>query len=70
MLGTLEPEKKKNWKAHVVPLVHAYNCTRHNSTNQSPYFLMFGRQQKLPIDLAFGLITEKKENHTQHTFRK
>jgi transposase InsO family protein len=65
MLGTLEPEKKKNWNAHVGPLVHAYNCIRHNSTNQSPYFLMFGRQPKLPIDLAFGLITEKERKpHT------
>ena len=26
MLGTLEPEKKENGKAHVGPLVHAYNC--------------------------------------------
>jgi hypothetical protein len=67
MLGTLEPEKKKNWKARVGPLVHAYNCTRHNSTNQSPYFLMFGRQPKLPIDLAFGLITEKERKpHTKY----
>ena len=67
MLGTLEPEKKNNWKAHVRPLVHAYNCTRHNSTNQSPYFLMFGRQPKLPIDLAFGLITEKdRKPHTKY----
>jgi transposase InsO family protein len=67
MLGTLEPEKKKNWKAHVGPLVHTYNCTRHNSTNQSPYFLMFGRQPKLPIDLAFELITEKERKpHTTY----
>ncbi|KAL5011180.1 hypothetical protein ScPMuIL_011737, partial [Solemya velum] len=25
MLGTLEPHQKKDWKAHVGPLVHAYN---------------------------------------------
>jgi hypothetical protein len=67
MLGTLEPKKKRNLKAHVGPLVHAYNCTRHNSTNQSPYFLMFGRQPKLPIYLAFGLITEKERKpHTKY----
>ena len=67
MLRTLEPEKKKNWKAHVRPLVHAYYCTRHNSTNQSPYFLMLGGQPKLPIYLAFGLITEKERKpHTKY----
>ena len=58
MLGTLTPEQKRDWKMHVGPLVHAYNCTRHESTGQSPFFLMFGRQQRLPVDLAFGLDIE------------
>ena len=55
MLGTLEPHQKSDWKAHVAPLVHAYNCTRHESTNYSPYSLMFGRDPNLPVDLKFGL---------------
>lgn len=59
MLGTLGPKQKLNWKSHVSTLVHSYNCTRHESTGQSPYFLMFGRQPNLPIDIAFGLVKEK-----------
>ena len=55
MLGTLEPHQKADWKTHVAPLVHAYNCTRHESTNFSPYSLMFGRDPNLPVDLKFGL---------------
>lgn len=61
MLGTLEHNKKGNWKAHVGPLVHAYNCTRHESTGQSPYTLMFGRNPKLPVDAVFGLRSNEKE---------
>lgn len=59
MLGTLGPKQKLNWKSYVSTLVHSYNCTRHESTGQSPYFLMFGRQPNLPIDIAFGLVKEK-----------
>ena len=55
MLGTLDPEQKHNWKNHINPLVHAYNCTIHDSTGFSPYFLMFGREPNLPIDLIFGI---------------
>uniref|UniRef100_A0AAZ1XI42 Gypsy retrotransposon integrase-like protein 1 n=1 Tax=Oreochromis aureus TaxID=47969 RepID=A0AAZ1XI42_OREAU len=32
MLGTLKDEDKKHWRDFVKPLVHAYNCTKHEST--------------------------------------
>ncbi|XP_060082178.1 uncharacterized protein K02A2.6-like [Ylistrum balloti] len=35
MLGTLEPGQKMNWKKHVAPLVHAYNCTKNEQTGTS-----------------------------------
>ncbi|KAK3103801.1 hypothetical protein FSP39_021997 [Pinctada imbricata] len=55
MLGTLKPDQKRDWKSHIGPLVHAYNSMRQDSTGQTPYSLMFGRQPRLPVDIAFGL---------------
>ena len=40
---------------HVGTLVHAYNCTHNSATGFSPYYLMFGRQPRFPVDVALGL---------------
>ncbi len=67
MLGTLDDKGKTCWKSFVKPLVHAYNCTRNDSTGISPYELMFWRQPRLPVDLAFGLPADKSsQSHSSY----
>ena len=55
MLGMLPPEKKSEWKDQIGTLAHAYNCTRNTAAGFSPYYLMYGRQPCLPVDVALVL---------------
>ena len=49
------------------PLVPAYNYTKNETTGFTPYKLMFGRQPRLPVDLAFGLtVNHQPGSHSQY----
>uniref|UniRef100_H3BHK6 Gypsy retrotransposon integrase-like protein 1 n=1 Tax=Latimeria chalumnae TaxID=7897 RepID=H3BHK6_LATCH len=66
MIGTLESSQKVSWKDYLQTLTHAYNVTRHESTGYSPFFLMFGRHPRLPIDIAFGMTPSMEEEETEY----
>ena len=70
LLGTLEDKAKAEWRLHVAPLVHAYNCTPNDATGMTPYFLMFGRTPNLPIDIEMGLDRTKDVKLSQQSYAK
>ena len=62
LLRTLPEKKKRSWHEHIKEVVYAYNVTPHASTGMSPYYLMFGRDPRVPIDIALGVEEDGPEN--------
>lgn len=70
MLGTLEPDKKSDWRKYLPSLTYAYNCTKHETTKISPHELMFGRKPKLPIDSLFDTPVQDNSSKTTKEYIK
>ena len=56
---------------HLPELVHVYNATPHSSTGQSPFYLLFGIEARLPTDsmLAVTLDRDHQDWLTKHAHR-
>ena len=53
MIGKLEEDKKACWSKHLPELLMAYNATCSAVTGYSPYYLLFGRRPRMPVDYLF-----------------
>ena len=58
MIGKLDLEKRWKWPDHIGSMLIAYNTTRSQVTGYSPYFLMFRRRPRLPVDLLFPTVNQ------------
>ena len=64
MIAKMDPEKRAKWPSHLVPILITYNTTRSLITGYSPYFLMFGRWPRLPVDLLFPTVRWDENSRT------
>ena len=61
MLAIAVGKHPADWEVYIRKLCFAYNTSVHSSTGYSPFFLMFGRQATIPIDLMFPLDKEQQK---------
>ena len=58
MIGKLEQDKKAHSSEHLPEMLAAYNGTRSAVTGYSPYFLLFGRKSRMPVDCLFPTLRD------------
>ena len=54
MLSTAVTDQQEAWEDHLQSMCMAYNTSVQSTTGYTPFFLMFGRQARLPVDLMYG----------------
>ena len=58
MIGKLEEDRKACWSEHLPELLLAYNATRSAVTRYSPYYLLFSRRPRIPVDYLFPTLRD------------
>ena len=56
MIGKLEEDRKACWSEHLPELLLAYNATCSAVTGYSPYYLLFSRRPRIPVDYLFPIL--------------
>ena len=58
MIGKLEEDRKACWSEHLPELLMAYNVTHSALTGYSPYYLLFSRRPRIPVDYLFPTLCD------------
>lgn len=58
LMRTLPVSRKRDWNSCLPQLLYLYNMTPHQATAESPFFLMFGQEPRLPVDFLLGQVQE------------
>ena len=61
MIGKLEEDRKACWSEHLPELLLAYNATHSAVTRYSPYYLLFGRRPRIPVDYLFPTLCDSPQ---------
>jgi hypothetical protein len=68
MLSHYVDVDQHNWDDHLAAVTFAYNSAVHASTQETPFFLVFGRDSKMPHDLTqvnMHLLNESAQDYVE-----
>ena len=66
MLATCAKDHPFEWEDYIRKVCMAYNSSIQSSTGYTPFYLMFGRQARLPIDVLYGTTQDSYQSHGEY----
>ena len=66
MLATTLKGHPFDWEDHLAKVCMAYNTSVDSTTGYSPYFLMFVRKPRLPLDLVYPTVQGKSTSTQEY----
>jgi hypothetical protein len=69
-LAKLATDHIDNWDNYIAPILFAYRTTKHATTKIAPFFLLYGRDAKLPTDPLENDNTPTLINHLENLIDK
>ena len=62
-IAKLVNDNDKEWDEYINSILFAYRTIKHKSTGYSLFYLMYGRQAKLPVELKIEIICDSKKRY-------
>ena len=60
---------QKDWDNHLAAILFAYRVSPHYTTGESPFFLLYGREPRLPVDVSLLPPRNGSNSITEHRAR-
>jgi len=66
-LATVVDSQSSEWEDYLPKVCFAYNTSEHTATGFTPFFLMFGHEASMPLDIIFGNPSSNFQSYGQYT---
>jgi len=63
MLGNVVADNQRDWDERLPAVMAAFRAAKHDSTGYSPNWLVFERENRMPIDITLGCVIGEEHRY-------